>query len=199
MFTGIIQTLAEVRETNENESGRTLTIVEPALAAKSNIGDSISINGVCLTVVARDDGAMRFQAVPETLAKTNLGELNAGDRVNLEPALRAGDPLGGHWVQGHIDGVGTIRSREKFGDGERMGFGCPPDIARQLVAKGSIAVDGISLTVVDPTSDGFSVALIPHTLAVTTLGGKTVGATVNLELDVLGKYVWKYMEQLHGT
>jgi riboflavin synthase len=147
-------------------------------------------------VVQRDARTCSFQAGPETLRRTNLGELQAGDRVNLERSLRAGDRLGGHIVQGHVDGVGRIDERVPRGDWESVWFACPPELAAQLVTKGSVAVDGVSLTVVDVERDRFSVALIPHTLAVTTLGLKQAGAAVNLETDILAKYVWKYLESV---
>jgi riboflavin synthase len=155
----------------------------------------VAVNGACLTILGLDDG-LAFQAGPETLAKTNLGELKPGDRVNLERSLRLGDRLGGHLVQGHVDGVGRVASRRREGEWELIWFSCPPALAEQMVPKGSVAVDGISLTLVDVTADGFSVALIPHTLAVTTLGFKPAGAFVNLETDLLAKYVWKC---LRGT
>jgi riboflavin synthase len=154
-------------------------------------GESVAVNGACLTVVARDDRTCRFQAGPETLRRTNLGELQAGARVNLERALRVGDRLGGHLVQGHVDGLGRVASRRRQGEWEVVWFSCPAELAAQMVSKGSVTVDGVSLTVVEVTADGFSVALIPHTLAQTTLGFKGPGASVNLETDVLAKYIWK--------
>ena len=159
------------------------------------IGDSVAVNGACLTVVERRADTIAFQAGPETLLRTNLGDLKAGERVNLERALRVGDKLGGHFVQGHVDGLGRIAERLRQGDWELVWFACPADLTRQMVPKGSVAVDGISLTIVDVTADRFSVALIPHTLAQTTLGFKQSGASVNLETDLLAKYVWKC---LHG-
>ena len=158
------------------------------------MGDSVAINGACLTVVRVEGDLLHFQAGPETLRRSNLGELAAGDRVNLERSLRLGDRLGGHLVQGHVDGIGHIARRLPQGDWETVWFRCPPELAAQMVPKGSVAVDGVSLTVVEATADGFSVALIPHTLAATTLGLKPVGAAVNLETDILAKYIWKYLE-----
>jgi riboflavin synthase len=152
------------------------------------------VNGVCLTVVARNAETCTFQAGPETLQRTNLGELAPGGRVNLERALRMGDRLGGHWVQGHVDGLGRIAERLRQGDWELFWFSCPAELTRQMVPKGSVTIDGISLTLVDVTAERFSVALIPHTLTVTTLGFKTPGATVNLETDILAKYVWKCLQ-----
>jgi riboflavin synthase len=147
-----------------------------------------------LTVVAHDGETCRFEVGPETLQRTNLGELRVGDRVNLERSLRMGDRLGGHWVQGHIDGVGRLERRVPDGPWLGVWFTCPPELAAQMVPKGSVAVDGISLTLVDVAANGFSVALIPHTLDNTTLGFKQPGDAVNLETDILAKYVWKCLE-----
>jgi len=144
---------------------------------------------VCLTVVAVENGRLSFDAVPETLARTSLGRLGTGSRVNLEPALRAGDPLGGHYVQGHVDGVGTVREVDDEGEGKRIWFDAPRELMRYVVEKGSVAVEGTSLTVAGLDETGFAVALIPHTLAETTLGELSPGDTVNLEADVLAKYV----------
>jgi riboflavin synthase len=189
VFTGLIESLATVEDVQDDGTGRDLVLAAPELAHELALGESVAVNGVCLTVVARDERTCRFQAGPETLARTNLGELGPGDQVNLERALRLGDRLGGHLVQGHVDGVGRILDRQREGDWEKVWFSCPVELATQMVSKGSIAVDGISLTLVDVAADRFSVALIPHTLAHTTLGLKPVGATVNLETDLLAKYV----------
>jgi riboflavin synthase len=194
MFTGLVEALGVVSRLDSDGDGRLLGVVEPTLAPQLALGESVAINGACLTVVARDDTSFRFQVGPETLRRTNLGELTPGDRVNLERALRMGDRLGGHLVQGHVDGLGHIASRERQGDWELVWFRCPEELAAQMVSKGSVAVDGVSLTLVDVTRDGFSVALIPHTLANTTLGFKTAGAAVNLETDLLAKYVWKCLK-----
>jgi riboflavin synthase len=196
MFTGLVEALGEVRDIAADGPGSRLTIAQPQLASASKLGDSVAINGVCLTVVAADDGAFAFQAGPETLRRTNLGELAVGCRVNLERALAVGDRLGGHIVQGHVDGVGTIARRERQGDWEVIWFACPAELNRYLVSKGSITVDGVSLTVVDVTADEFSVALIPHTLAATTLGFKTPAATVNLETDLIAKHLVRYLDGL---
>lgn len=194
MFTGLVEALGTVRDLRPDDAGRQLTVAVPEIAGQLHLGESVSINGACLTVVARDEESCRFQLSPETLARTNLGELRIGDRVNLERALRVGDRLGGHLVQGHIDGVGRIAKRKNDGEWVVMEFICPPELAAQMVSKGSVAVDGVSLTVVDVGADRFSVALIPHTLAQTTLGFKGPGAVVNLETDLLGKYVWKCLQ-----
>jgi riboflavin synthase len=191
MFTGLVEALGVVDRLEEAGAGRELVIREPALAPELALGESVAVNGACLTVVANGAETFRFQVGPETLRCTNLGELAVGDRVNLERALRVGDRLGGHLVQGHIDGLGRIASRRRQNDWEEVWFACPAELAAQMVGKGSVAVDGVSLTLVDVTADGFSVALIPHTLERTTLGGKGPGATVNLETDLLAKYVWK--------
>jgi riboflavin synthase len=192
MFTGLVEALGTVHRLESDGDGRLLTMAEPALAPQLSLGESVAVNGACLTVVRRDAQTFDFQAGPETLKRTNLGELRPGDRVNLERALCLGDRLGGHLVQGHIDGLGRIASRQRQGDWELVWFRCPEELAAQMVSKGSVAVDGVSLTLVGVTGDGFSVALIPHTLANTTLGFKPEGASVNLETDLLAKYVWKY-------
>ena len=180
MFTGLVEEVGTVRSM---EDGR--LVVESSIAAE--LGDSIAVDGVCLTVVAADGETLAFDAVPETLARTSLGDLASGAGVNLEPALRVGDALGGHYVQGHVDGVGTFRGVD---DGLHW-FDAPPEINRYVVEKGSIAVQGTSLTVAGIDDAGFAVALIPHTLEATTLGRLEPGARVNLEADVLAKYVEK--------
>ena len=187
MFTGLVRSLGDVKEVGRKAGARSGH--RRADGADLALGESVAVNGACLTVVDRDDRTFRFQAGPETLRRTNLGELRPGDRVNLERSLRLADRLGGHLVQGHVDGLGSIAGRERQGEWETIWFACPPALARHMVPKGSIAVDGISLTLVEVKADRFSVALIPHTLAVTTLGFKTVGASVNLETDLIAKYV----------
>jgi riboflavin synthase len=199
MFTGLVETLGTVRRLEADGAGRHLVIAAPALSADLILGESVAVNGACLTVVDNDAETCAFQVGPETLMRTNLGELSPGDRVNLERSLRLSDRLGGHLVQGHIDGTGRIAERTKQGDWELVWFGCPSELATQMVSKGSVAVDGISLTLVDVAVDRFSVALIPHTLAQTTLGFKGIGATVNLETDLLAKYVAKYLQAISAT
>jgi riboflavin synthase len=193
VFTGLIREVGDVVSIDGDEAGVRLVIAAPETAAEAALGDSISIDGVCLTVVAVEDGTVSFDAVPETLARSSLETLESGSRVNLEPALRAGDPLGGHYVQGHVDGVGVVRSVEPEGDGRRIWFDAEPSELRYVVEKGSIAVQGTSLTVAALDDTGFAVALIPHTLEATTLGGLTPGSRVNLEADVLAKYVEKLL------
>jgi len=189
MFTGLVREVGEVVSVQGDGRGVRLAVRAPLTAADAAVGDSVAISGVCLTVVEAPDGVVTFDAVPETLARTTLARLNSGARVNVEPALRAGEPLGGHYVQGHVDGVGTVRSAEPDGDGTRVWFDAPSDILRYAVEKGSIAVEGTSLTVAALDDAGFAVALVPHTLRATTLGALATGDAVNLEVDVLAKYV----------
>jgi len=160
MFTGLVETLGTVRSVQDDPDGRLLVLAMP-FAGELNLGESVAVNGACLTVVACDGATGSFQAGPETLQRTNLGELTAGDRVNLERSLRAGDRLGGHMVQGHIDGVGRIATRQRQGEWEAVWFACPSDLAAQMVSKGSVAVDGVSLTLVDVEPDRFSVGVDP--------------------------------------
>ncbi len=182
MFTGLVR-----------EVGRVVSFADGRLRVESKlaaaIGDSVSVGGVCLTVVDGDRRTLAFDAVPETLARTTLGRLHPGAAVNLEPALRAGEALGGHYVQGHVDGVGTVRSLDPEGEGRQVWIDAPAGALRYCVEKGSIAVDGASLTVAALDDRGFAVALVPHTLAGTTLGSLAPGDEVNLEADVLAKYV----------
>jgi riboflavin synthase len=194
MFTGLVEALGTVRQVEADGAGRHLVVAEPALAAQLEVGQSVAVNGACLTVVGRDAATFRFQVGPETLRRTNLGELAPGDRVNLERSLRLGDRLDGHLVQGHVDGLGRLAERSRQGDWELVWFSCPEELAGQMVPKGSVAVDGVSLTLVDVAADRFSVALIPHTLAKTTIGGLAVGDAVNIETDLLAKYVERQLE-----
>ena len=189
MFTGIVRERGQVLSSDGSDEGIRLRIDAPDAAAQAAVGDSISISGVCLTVVSVEDGVLDFDAVAETLRRSSLGRLQAGGTVNVEPALRAGEPLGGHYVQGHVDGVGRVRAVEPEGESVRMTFEAPPDVLRYCVEKGSIAVEGVSLTITDVTDEWFSVALVPHTLVATTLGEFGPGDEVNLEADVLAKYV----------
>jgi riboflavin synthase len=189
MFTGIVRERGRVAGIDGGELGVRLRIAAPLTAPGVALGDSVSVGGVCLTVVAVDGDVIAFDAVPETLGRTALGGLASGDEVNLEPALRAGEPLGGHVVQGHVDGIGHVRSVEPEGDGRRIWVDAEQDMLRYCVEKGSVAVDGVSLTVADLDDAGFAVALIPHTLAETTFGALAPGDGVNLEVDILAKYV----------
>src|SRR4051794_28942162 len=185
MFTGIVRERGRVVVAERNGDGMRLRISAPETAAGTGIGDSVSVAGCCLTAVAVDARELAFDAVAETLSRTNLADLEAGAEVNLEPALRAGDPLGGHYVQGHVDGVGRVRSFE----GERLTVEAQPEVLRYCVEKGSITVEGVSLTIASLDEDAFAVALVAHTLEVTTLGTLAPGDEVNLEVDVLAKYV----------
>jgi len=189
VFTGIVRERGRVAAVEGGADGVRLRIEAPVTAAQAAVGDSVSVNGVCLTATVVEPGAISFDAVPETLSKSALGRLEPGSEVNLEPALRAGEPLGGHIVQGHVDGVGRVRSLEPEGEGARLTVDAPPELLRYCVEKGSITIDGVSLTVAGLGEDAFSVALIPHTLAETTLSALGPGAEVNLEADVLAKYV----------
>jgi len=194
MFSGIVEALGRVAELRDEPPGCRLIIREPKIAADTNVADSISVNGCCLTVVETDDETMHFEAGPETLARTNLGKFQPGSPVNLERALMVGQRLGGHFVSGHIDGTGELLKREDLGEWSNFRFSVPRKLAAQMASKGSIAVDGVSLTIVDSEPDQFSVALIPFTLEVTTLGSLKVGDVVNLETDILAKYVQRMEE-----
>ena len=184
-------TVAEVRS---EPPGCRLIIREPKVVSQTKVADSVSINGCCLTVIDVIGETMAFQAGPETLARTNLGVLKPGAVVDLERALAVGDRLGGHFVSGHIDGTGELVSREDHGDWSFLWFSVTRRLARQMASKGSIAVDGVSLTIVNSERERFSVALIPYTLAVTTLGPLAIGDKVNLETDILAKYVERLVE-----
>ena len=188
MFTGIVRELGRVASIEGGAGGVRLELDAPATAPTVGLGDSVAVNGCCLTVVGSDGGRLAFDAVPETLRRTTLGALRPGDPVNVEPALRVGDPLGGHFVQGHVDGVGRVQSIEAEGDGLRAFVAAAPEILRYCVEKGSITVEGVSLTVAELADDAFAVALIPHTLAETTLSELAPGREVNLEVDLLAKY-----------
>jgi riboflavin synthase alpha subunit len=189
MFTGIVRERGRVVSLEGDAGGVRLLVEAPLSAARTRRGDSVAINGCCLTAIEIDAGRIAFDAVPETLRRTALAHLEPGADVNVEPALRAGDPLGGHYVQGHIDAVGRIRSVEHEGDGRRVWIEAPPEVIGLCVEKGAIAVDGVSLTVAELDGHAFAVALVPHTLSQTTLGAISPGDEVNLETDVLAKYV----------
>ena len=193
MFTGIIEVLGTIDQIRPEPPGVRLVVRSPDIAADSTIGASVAVNGCCLTVVDLDNETVSFDAGSETLSRTNLGALTRGSEVNLERSLQIGDRLGGHFVTGHIDAVGTLHERHDEKDWSTFWFRVPPHLVRQMASKGSIAVGGISLTLVDVESDRFSVALIPHTLKVTTLGRLKPGEQVNLETDILAKYIEQQM------
>jgi riboflavin synthase len=188
VFTGIVEELGEVVAVETLPGSARLTVRGPVVTSDAKHGDSIAVNGVCLTVVSVSSGEFTVDVVDETLRRSSLDKVHSGDRVNLERAAAVGQRLGGHIVQGHVDGTGVLRSRDASG---LTRFGIPPRLARYIVEKGSITVDGVSLTVVDSRDEEFSVALIPTTLELTTLGFREPGDIVNLEVDVLAKYVEK--------
>ena len=190
MFTGLVQGIGSVADIERADDGARITIATP-LVAELAAGDSISINGVCLTAVTLRDGSFAADAMNETLSRTSLGDLAPGSGVNLELPLRATDRLGGHVVQGHVDGLGEVTERHDDGFARRIRVGAPGEVLRYVVEKGSIAVDGVSLTVSEVDERSFTVSLIPETLQRTTLGGIDAGRRVNLEVDVLAKYVEK--------
>ena len=189
MFTGIVRERGRVAAVDGDAQARQLVIEAPATAARLAVGDSVSIGGCCLTATAVSNGSFAVTAVHESISRTTLGRLTAGDQVNLETAARAGEPLGGHYVQGHVDGVARVASLEPEEEGARLWVEAPDNLLRYCVEKGSIAVDGVSLTISALREGAFEVALVPHTLAETTLGGLEPGDEVNLEVDVLAKYV----------
>ncbi len=187
MFTGLVQALATVQAVVDRPPGRLLTIHWPWQAAE--VGESVAVNGCCLTLTDVTNELVQFEVGPETLARTNLADVREGDRVNLERSLRMVDALGGHFVTGHVDGVGLVRECHRDGDWVRVRFGVPGSLTGCIAPQGCIAVDGVSLTIVDAASDEFSVMLIPHTRSATTLGSIRSGSRVNLETDILAKYV----------
>lgn len=190
MFTGIVEELGTVASIVKHDGGARINIDCSRVLTDVTLGASIAVNGCCLTVVEYTDATWAADCVTETLDRTSLGALEAGSRVNLERPVRLDDRLGGHIVQGHVDGVGTLEKRDELADGSRrLRFSVPAQLLRYIVEKGSITVDGISLTVASLTDEGFEIAVIPHTLSVTSLGTKEVGGVVNLEVDVLAKYV----------
>ena len=194
MFTGIVEELGVVRSVIPNEGGARFVFEAEVVLDDVELGASIAVNGCCLTVVAHDETTWSADAVIESLARTNLGDLAVGDGVNLERPVRLADRLGGHLVQGHVDATGTVRDREPQPDGsELITIEAPATVLRYVVHKGSITVDGVSLTVARSADDSFTIALIPHTLSVTTLGTRAPGARVNLEVDLIAKYVEQLM------
>jgi riboflavin synthase len=195
LFTGLVAEMGETISLKKSSGGAKLFLDGKSLSPDAGLGDSIAVNGACLTVVEINGSALAFDLSDETLHSTNLGRLKAGDRVNLEPSLRLDSRLGGHFVTGHIDGVGTIRTKALAGDVYKIVIGADDRMTGFLVEKGSVAVDGISLTVVEVLKGGFSVVIIPHTASLTTIGFKGAGDTVNIEVDILGKYVSKFLNR----
>ncbi len=198
MFTGLVRELGAVVHLRRGASGAKLAVSAPLVSRGAALGASIAINGACLTVTAAKGDVLEFDISSETLRSTVLGGLNPGEKVNLEPALLAQDALGGHLVSGHVDGAGRIRSKTETGEAWKLEIEAPPPVLRYLVEKGSVAVDGISLTVVDVLADAFTVVIIPHTARNTTIGFKAPSSPVNLEADIIGKYVAKFLGKAAG-
>lgn len=195
MFTGLVEELGRVAAIEERPDGRRFWLAATRVLEDADVGSSIAVNGVCLTAVALDAGRFAVEAVPETLRRTTLGELAAGDPVNLERPLRLDDRLGGHLVQGHVDGVGEVADVRTEGDGARVALSVPESLRAYVAEKGSLTVDGVSLTVAAVTADGCEIAYIPHTLAVTTAGRYARGRRVNLEVDLLARYLARILEE----
>jgi len=195
MFTGIVKYVGTLRSAERSSSGLRLRIDCPAAARQLEPDDSICVAGVCLTVTGRDEAAFGVDVVPETLSRTTLGTAPAGTRLNLEPAATLATALGGHRVQGHVDATTELISRAEVGDGARLAFRLPPEVARYVVTKGFITLDGVSLTVAAVAPDRFEIALIPHTASHTSLGALQPGAGVNVEVDVIAKYVERLLQE----
>lgn len=195
MFTGIVEELGTVRHVAPTGSGIRLEIACERVMEALSVDDSVSVSGVCLTVVARDDRSFSCDVVPETLARTTLGRLARGSHVNLERAATPSTALGGHLVQGHVDAATTLTSRTREGDGARLRFATPKGLAKYMVGKGSVAIDGVSLTVAAAAARSFDIAIVPHTAQRTTIGSLREGDSVNVEVDIIAKYV----ERMLGT
>jgi riboflavin synthase len=195
VFTGLVLGMGKITAVKKRSGGAFLSLSAGHGSITADIGDSVAVNGVCLTVVSNDDNTLSFDLSDETLRSTNLGTLKPGDRVNLENALRPDSKIGGHFVTGHVDAVGKIRSKVTIEDMCKFEIEASPQIMQYIVEKGSVAVDGISLTIVDILKNGFSLVIIPHTAKLTTLGFKGPGDTVNIEADILGKYVAKFLHR----
>ncbi len=189
MFTGIVETTGSVQALDGDRDGLKLTVEAPAMSAGFQPGDSVAVNGVCLTVVDTGDRVFYLEIVPETVSRTTFGNLRVGDRVNLERPLRLSDRIDGHLVQGHVDGVGRIAAREERGNSLWYEVEIPEDLTPFVIEKGSIALDGISLTIAGLTGSLAAVSIIPHTASITTFGGRQIGDEVNIEVDMIGRYV----------
>jgi riboflavin synthase len=198
MFTGLVEELGTVERVEPRGEGRRFRIAAREVARDARTGDSLACSGCCLTVLAADAAHFTVEAVPETLRRTTLGDWREGTRVNLERPLRLGDRLGGHLVQGHVDGVGVVRSSVMEGEGRRVTVEIPPELARFVALKGSLAVDGVSLTVAGLADGTCEIAYIPHTLAVTSAGAYAPGTRVNLEVDLLARYLARMLEASGG-
>ncbi len=196
MFTGIIEGLGTIKEIQPAGQGKQLILDADFVLDETRIGDSIAVNGVCLTVVALARKRFHVDASPETLSKTTLGRAKIGDRVNLERALRLSDRIGGHLVAGHVDGLGSIKQKKRVGNSIVVAINVPESITRYLIEKGSVAVDGISLTVNHTRRDGFDVSIIPHTAKMTTIDLYRIGDLVNIEADMIGKYVERFILEM---
>lgn len=195
LFTGLILEMGEILSVKRRSGGAILSLKSKEVAASAKQGDSISVNGVCLTVINTNNNILSFDLSEETLRSTNLGSLKTGDAVNLEPSLSFDSKIGGHFVTGHVDAAGKIRSKANIGDMMKVEIEAPVNVINFLVEKGSVAVDGISLTVVDILKNSFTVMIIPHTAKLTTIGFKGPGDTVNIEADILGKYVARFLNK----
>ncbi|MEC4889336.1 MAG: riboflavin synthase [Nitrospira sp.] len=195
MFTGIVEEMGAVISLEKTLAGTKMTILASLVMSDLKIGDSVSVSGVCLTAISKGENNFTVEVSPETLSVTTLGQFTAGAPVNLERAMKLNERIGGHLVAGHVDGVGTIRSRHQEGNAIFFTIEAQPEVLRYCVVKGSITVDGISLTINDVSAHGFSVAIIPHTAKVTTLGLKQVNDPVNLESDLIGKYVERLLQE----
>lgn len=194
MFTGLVEEKGAVSTIVLNDDVCRLAIETSVVHADVAIGDSICVNGCCLTVVKIEGNLLEFDAGSETLSRTNLGRLKVGDPVNLERSLKPDGRMGGHYVSGHVDSIGTVKSRIDDGEWAEFWFTVPKSLTRQMASKGSVTIDGISLTLVEVQTDCFSVAIVPHTLSVTTLGARKIGDQVNIETDLLAKYVERQLE-----
>lgn len=198
MFTGIIEGLGTIKEIQPAGQGKRITVEADFVLDQTKIGDSIAVSGACLTAVALTGKRFEVDVSPETLAKTTFGKAKIGDRVNLERALRLGDRLDGHLVSGHIDGMGVVKSKKPAGNAVVVTIGVAEPLLRYMIIKGSVAVDGISLTINDCDRNGFEVSIIPHTAKLTTIGFKDIGDLVNIETDMIGKYVERFITKMDG-
>lgn len=193
MFTGLIQEVGTIESVSTNKEGKEFVIRAPELIKEIQIDDSVATNGVCLTATKIDGDTFRVQAIHVTLEKTSLGQLKTSDKVNLELSLRPQDRLGGHFVQGHVNGLGKIQKIEKIGNNWEIGVTFPPELRKYMISEGSIALDGISLTIARLSENTFTVAIIPHTLEKTSLSAKKVGDVLNLEVDMIAKYIENFL------